>query len=405
MRTGATNFTRAQVPWGFDLAAAWSWRLLVIAAAVYLVAWLFNYFLVVTMPLVIALLIATIANSATRGLERIGIRRGFGAAVVVLTGLVVVGVLLTFVGQQVASGATDLANQVVKGLGWIKDWLKNGPLNATDSQINTYIERAQSEIQARAGELVTSATHLGTTVGHVFAGTAIALFATYFFVADGARIWAFVVRLAPRAARERVDSSGKVAWQSLTQFVKATVLVALVDSVGIMIAAAILGVPFIAAIGVLVFIGAFVPMVGALVAGGVAVLVALVSNGPINALLMLLGVIIVQQIEGHVLQPFLMGRFVSVHPLAIIVAIGCGVLVAGIPGALIAVPLVAVGNAVGQHLAENTAVGEDPLEQLNEEIGDQASDSDPPLEPEADAEDPDESDDSDESGGASPVNR
>ena len=180
--------------------------------------------------------------------------------------------------------------------------------------------------------MLTRTGEVGTAVGHVVAGFFIVLFSTYFFLADGDRIWAWLVRLAPRAARERVDSSGQVAWRSLTQFVRATVLVAAVDAIGIMIVAAILGVPFVLAIGVLVFLGAFVPMVGATIAGTVAVLVALVDQGPLTALLMLGGVILVQQIEGHVLQPFLMGRFVSVHPLGVIVAIGCGVLAAGIVG-------------------------------------------------------------------------
>ena len=199
------------------------------------------------------------------------------------------------------------------------------------------------------------------------AGFFIVLFSTYFFLADGDRIWAWAVRLAPRAAREHVDSSGRVAWVSLTQFVRATVIVALVDAIGIMIVAAILGVPFVLAIGVLVFLGAFVPMVGATVAGTVAVLVALVDQGPITALLMLGGVILVQQIEGHILQPFLMGRWVSVHPLGVIVAIGCGVLVAGIAGALVAVPLAAAVNAVVQHLANFSSPGDDPVEELDED--------------------------------------
>ena len=221
---------------------------------------------------------------------------------------------------------------MVKGLGEIRDWLRDGPLNASDSQINDYIERAQEaiteQLRATAGSL-SQVTEVGTAVGHVVAGFFIVLFSTYFFLADGDRIWAWMVRLAPRAAREHVDSSGRVAWISLTQFVRATVIVAAVDAIGIMIVAAILGVPFVLAIGVLVFLGAFVPMIGATIAGTVAVLVALVDQGPITALLMLGGVILVQQIEGHILQPFLMGRLVSVHPLGVIVAIGCGVLVAG----------------------------------------------------------------------------
>jgi putative heme transporter len=136
------------------------------------------------------------------------------------------------------------------------------------------------------------------------------------------------------------------------------------------------------AIGVLVFLGAFVPMIGATIAGTVAVLVALVAQGPITALFMLGGVIAVQQLEGHVLQPFLMGRFVRVHPLGVIVAIGCGVLVAGIAGALVAVPLAAAGNAVVQHLAGDTEVGEDdPDEALEEDIAEVDADA-PPVPPE-----------------------
>ena len=146
-----------------------------------------------------------------------------------------------------------------------------------------------------------------------------------------------------------------------------------------MVVAAILGVPFVLAIGVLVFLGSFVPMVGATVAGTVAVLVALVDQGPVTALLMLGGVILVQQIEGHVLQPFLMGRFVSLHPLGVIVAIGCGVLVAGIAGALIAVPFAAAVNAVVQHLASNTEIGDDePDEALDEDIDEVDADV-PPI--------------------------
>ena len=186
------------------------------------------------------------------------------------------------------------------------------------------------------------------------------LFATYFFLADGAMIWTWVVRIFPRAARTRADSSGRVAWRSLTQFVRATVMVAATDAIGIMIGAAVLQVPFVSAIGVLVFLGAFIPLVGAFVSGTVAVLVALVAQGPVTALIMFGVVVLVQQIEAHILQPFLMGRFVSVHPLGVIIAIALGVIVAGIPGALIAVPLAASLNAVVQHLANFTEVGEDP---------------------------------------------
>ena len=370
IESGTTNLARGQVPYGVDLAAAWAWRFLVIAAAGYLILWLLAYFAVIAVPVAIALLIAALVSPLVRWMHRFGVPNGLGAGLVVLAGIGTVGLLLTFVGAQVASGATDLSDSVVAGIDEIKNWLRTGPLNASESQINDTLSGLQEAVTSSTedGGVVTRTVEVGTAVGHIVAGLFVVLFSTYFFLADGERIWAWLVRLAPRAARERVDTSGRVAWHSLTQFVRATVLVAAVDAIGVMIVAAILGVPFVLAIGVLVFLGAFVPMIGATIAGTVAVLVALVDQGPITALLMLGGVILVQQIEGHVLQPFLMGRFVSVHPLGVILAIGCGVLTAGIVGALIAVPFAAALNSVVQHLAGFTEVGsDDPSEELDED--------------------------------------
>jgi predicted PurR-regulated permease PerM len=366
---GPSNFSRAQVPWGLDLAAAWGWRFLVIVAAGLVLVKTIAFFSVIVLPAAVALLITALVAPLVGSIDRRGFPRGLASILVVLGGLGLVGLLLTFAGQQVANGANDLADSTVEGLDKIRTWLKDGPLNASDSQINDWIGQAQDAITNRTenGEVLSQVTSVGSTLGHLFAGFFIVLFATYFFLADGARIWAWFVRLAPRAARQHVDGSGRVAWISLTQFVRATVLVALVDAIGIMVGAAVLNVPFVLAIGVLVFLGAFVPLVGASVAGAVAVLVALVDQGPITALLMLAVVIGVQQIEGHILQPFLMGRWVSVHPLGVIFALGAGVVVGGVAGALVAVPLAAAGNAVIQHLASNTQVGDDPVEELQED--------------------------------------
>ena len=380
---GASNISRAQVPWGLDLAAAWGWRFLVIVATGLVILKALAMFAVVTLPLVVALLIAALVSPLVRFMRGRVVPARLAALLVVLGGLATVTVLLTFAGQQVANGATDLADQVVQGLDEVRDWLENGPLNASESQINNYIESTQTAIteQTKDGQVLAQVTSFGTALTHVFAGFFIVLFSTFFFLSDGERIWAWTVRLAPRAARARVDSSGRVAWVSLTQFVRATVIVAFVDALGIAIVAAVLGVPFVLAIGVLVFLGSFVPMIGATVAGTVAILVALVDQGPITALLMLGGVILVQQIEGHILQPFLMGRWVSLHPLGVIVAIGIGVIVAGVAGALVAVPLAATVNAVVQHLAEHTDVGDaDPEEELEKDLEEMAE-PDPKADP------------------------
>ncbi|HET6167033.1 MAG TPA: AI-2E family transporter [Marmoricola sp.] len=351
IETGPSNFSRAQVPWAYDLAAAWAWRFIVIAVALLMVLWTIKFFVVVFFPLVIALFIAALTAPLVALMERAHIPRKLAAFLVVAGGIAVVALLLTFVGQQIASSADQLSEKVSGGLGEIKDWLQTGPLHASDSQINTWISDAQDYVQKQGKDLGSNATEVGAALGHIVAGLFIILFATYFFLADGQKIWAWVVRIFPRAARSRADSSGRVAWRSLTQFVRATVLVAGTDAVGIMIVALILDVPLVSAIGVLVFLGAFIPLVGAFLSGTVAVLVALVAQGPLAAALMLGGVVLVQQIEAHVLQPFLMGRFVSVHPLGVILAIAMGAIVAGIVGALVAVPLAAALNAVVQHLA------------------------------------------------------
>ena len=255
------------------------------------------------------------------------------------------------------------------GLDEIRNWLEDGPLNASDAQIDDGIRQMQDLITTSNNELVGRLQDVGTAIGHIVAGFFIVLFATFFFLSDGRRIWSWLVRIFPRAARERADASGRIAWTSLTQFVRATVIVALVDAVGIMVVAAILDVPFVFAIGVLVFLGGFIPLVGATISGSVAILVALVDEGAIVALFMLGGVIAVQQLEAHVLQPFLLGRMVSVHPLAVIVSIAAGAYFAGIAGALVAVPFVASLNAVAVYLSSAPDAPKEMEEDVKEETG------------------------------------
>jgi predicted PurR-regulated permease PerM len=351
IKSGPSDFRSGRVPYGVDLAAAWSWRFLVIVAAGFVVAQALGFLMVVVMPVILALFIAALVIPIVDLLAR-SMPRGIAALIVVFAVIGAIALMLTFATKQVVNGADDLAKQVVSGLDEIERWLKDGPLNASDQQIDDAINGLQDLVSTGNKELVKRVTEVGTIIGHVVAGFFIVLFSTYFFLADGDRIWTWVVRIFPRAARTKTDSSGRVAWASLTQFVRATVLVALVDATGIAIVAAILDVPFVAAIAVLVFLGSFVPMIGATISGTVAVLVALVDQGPIVALFMLAGVIGVQQLEAHVLQPFLMGRFVGIHPLGVILSIAVGVLVAGIPGALVAVPLAATVNAVANHLSE-----------------------------------------------------
>lgn len=360
---------RYEVPIGVEIATQWAWRILVFALTAGIGIWLLRYFSEITVPVAVAVLGTALAINVVDWLEARGIPRLAATFIVVITLLAAFAGMLALVGQQLSTQFSDLQSNVVEGISQVQDWAKNGPMNLSDNQIQSWIDNAKESIASSNTSLLTRVGEVGATVTHVLAGFFIALFSAFFFMYEGERIWGWIVALFPRAARERVNSSGHTAWASLTAFVRATMIVALTDAIGIAFAAWALGVPLPLAIGVLVFLGAFVPIIGALVSGLVAVLVALVAQGPLVALFMLLAVIIVQQFESHVLQPFLMGRLVAVHPLAIIMAIAAGVTVAGVVGALVAVPLAASLNGVVRHLAEAAAPydGEDGPPDLPED--------------------------------------
>lgn len=344
------------------MAAAWSWRLLLIAALGAGVLWLLRFFSEITVPIAVATLVSALSVGAVNWLQRHRFPRLLATFVVVLAMLAVLFGLLTLAGQQLASQVDDLKANIVEGISQLQEWARRGPLHLSDHQLQVWIEQGKAAISSSDTSIVTRVTEVGQRVGRVIAGFFIALFTTFFFLYEGDRIWSWIVVLFPRGARDRVNSSGHTAWRSLTSFVRATVLVALTDAVGIAGAAWVLGVPLVFAIAALVFLGAFIPIVGALVAGSVAVLVALVAQGPWVALFMLIAVIAVQQFESHVLQPFFMGRIVALHPLAIVFAIGSGVIVAGVVGALIAVPLAACLNGVVRHLAREAREYQDDPE-------------------------------------------
>jgi predicted PurR-regulated permease PerM len=266
------------------------------------------------------------------------------------------------VAQQISSGFSDLRDSFDSSLVEVERYLAD--LGLSRMQVRDGLDRIREGVNAGSGgNIGGTVVSVTTTAGHLVAGLFITQFATIFFTYDGRRIWAWIVRLFPATARDRVQGSGSRAWAVLTSYVRATVVIAAVDALGIVLVAAILGLPLVIPIGVLVFLGAFIPIVGATISGIAAVAVALVAEGPVSALVMLAGVIGVQQLEGHVLQPFLMGRLVRVHPLAVVVVIAIGGLVAGVFGALIAVPLTAIVNTVSTYLSQDRAArvsGADP---------------------------------------------
>jgi len=342
------------MPPAVRIAAAWSWRLLVIGLALVAIGRVLGEFSELVIALLVALLLTALLSRVVEVLDR-WIPRGLATAIALVGGLIVIGGMLTLVVTQIQSNSGELVTQIQQGINQVHGWLSRGPLHVTDEQLNGYYKQLRDLLGSSDTALASSALKVGTTVTHFLTGLAIALFSTFFFLYQGGQIWAWVVRLFPRSARAAVDSSGRRGWVSLTAYVRATILVAFTDAVGITIVALILRVPLAFPIGVLVFLGAFIPVVGAFLSGVIAVLVALVAHGFIVGLIMLGGVVGVQQLESHVLQPFLMGRLVRLHPLGIILALAVGGILDGIVGALFAVPVAAVLNVVVQHLASGRA--------------------------------------------------
>lgn len=342
---------RSAVPMSVQAAAAWSWRLVMIAAATALLLWVIGYFKVLVVSVAIAILLTVLLAPFVRFLQRRAhFSRGAASGTAVIGLLALVAALLGLAGRSIANGFTELSDQAREGFRELTGWLSSGPLDLSTDQIDRYVDQAQAQVSDNASSLVAGALTVGTTVGHVAAGALITLFCTFFFLLDGRQVWAWFVGLMPVHSRDRIHQAGRRGVVTLGGYTRTQILVALVDATGIGLGALILQVPLALPLATLVFLGSFIPIVGALVSGSVAVLVALVAHGPVVALIMVGVVLLVQQIEGHVLQPLLMGHAVSLHPVAVLLAVAAGSLAAGIVGALFAVPLVAVINTVVLYL-------------------------------------------------------
>ncbi|WP_127793967.1 AI-2E family transporter [Agromyces sp. LHK192] len=339
------------VPYGMRLAAAWSWRLLLVGGVAAVVIFLIIQLRYIVIPLLVAVLLSALLVPLSQLLQRIRWPKWLAVTVSMLTALVVVGGLLTLGISQIVRGSDELADQSVVAWNDLRTWLVDGPLHLTETQIDDWLAQALQTIQSESSVIWSGALSVGSTVGHFLVGMLLALFATIFILIDGRGIWKWIVGIFPKRARAAVDGAGLSGWSTLQNFAKVQILVATIDAIGIGAGAALLGVPLAAPIAILVFLGSFIPIVGAVATGALAVFVALVYNGWVIALVMLGVVLLVQQVEGHILQPLIMGTAVKVHPLGVVVAVATGSLLAGIPGALFAVPVTAVANVMIAYIA------------------------------------------------------
>ncbi len=340
----------AAVPDGIRTAAAWSWRFLLIIAAIATALYLLVQLSVVVISVVVALLLAALLQPVAAWLTARGWPRALSAGVVLVGGIAVVSGIIWLVVAQISDSFEVLSTQVGDGIDSVRNWLVNGPLSLSQTQLDNAAESAENALSDNQDVLTTGAITTAATVGELLTGMALALFTLFFFLKDGRAIWSWINRLFPTPAHAAIDEAASRSWRTLISYVRATAAVALFDAVIIGIGLLILQVPLAIPLAALVFLGAFIPIIGSFLAGLVAVLIALVSNGFVVALIVLGVIIVVMQFEGHVLQPLLLGRAVQVHPLAVVLAIAAGLLLAGIFGALVAVPIVACTNVATAYL-------------------------------------------------------
>ena len=350
-RRSASDDVTAAVPRPLQVATAYAWRFLVLAAALGVAIWLVIQLKLLVIPLLVAILVSALVWPGFSLMLRHRFPRWLAIVISVLGTIAVITGLVWLAVWQITRDLGSVQGRTSAALGDFRDYLIDGPLHLTAQQIDDLLRQAGTLMEQQAELLLSGALAIGSTVGHVATGTLLALFILLCILADGAGIWRWTVRLFPQRARAAVDGAGRAGWVTVINYARTQLLVATIDAIGIGLGAFLLGVPLAIPIAVLVFLGAFVPFVGAVLTGAVAVFLALVYNGPWIAFWMLVVVLGVQQLEGHVLQPLLMGSAVKVHPLAVVLVVAGGAMVGGIPGALFAVPLAAFVNVVWVYLA------------------------------------------------------
>lgn len=332
-------------------AAGVSWRLLVILAVVVVLVYATARIQLVFVAVFLALVFSSVLRPLVNLLAR-WIPRALAVLAALLAALAVIGGIVTFVVQSVRGQWEDLSEEFSAGIEDLLSQLEHLPfgLSVTSEQIQQWIEQGETWLRENQDSLInqaaTGAAEGAGSLFEAFAIMALATFCTVFFLARGSEMWAWFINQLPARVREKWVVGGEVAWYTFSGFARGTVLVALTDGVLAAVLLSVLGVPLAAPLAVLVFIGAFIPLIGAPAAMVIAMIVALATKGPLIAIIVGIGIALIGQLEGHVLQPLIMGKQVSLHPVAVALSVTSGTLVAGILGAVIIIPIVAVVWAV-----------------------------------------------------------
>jgi len=337
---------RRRVPGGLVMLSELSWRFLACVVAVVVIAYGLWQVRLAVLPVFIALLVATILTPPARALTRRGLHPALATTIVFLGSLLLVVCVVAVLVPPVTEQLGDLGRQVRAGVDQVGEYIASGPFGLSEARVDDAIDQAEQRLQDSLGSLAGGVVSGALLAVELIAGLLITLVLIFFFVKDGPELWGWIVGRFPRGTRERVQGIGESVWRVAGAYVRGLVVVATVDAVFIGLALTLIGVPLVLPLAVLTFFAAFIPLVGAFTAGAAAALVALVSEGVVDALLVVAAVTLVQQIEGDLLYPLVVGRTVQLHPVVILLAVTVGAVLGGIIGTFIAVPLVAILAAV-----------------------------------------------------------
>lgn len=337
---------------GFAVVQKWAIRVVVIAAALYILGWFFGRTWMIWFPVAMAVIFATVLAPPTRWMRSKGVPDALAAAVTMLGFLGIVGGLFSVVIPQLVDEAPKIADSAASGLGEVQAWLIDGPLGVEPGQITNMIDAVQDWLQSSALELSGSVlSTLGAATSFVV-NFVVIMILTFLFIKDGYRFLPFLERAGGRRVGGHLSEVTKRTWSTLGGFIRTQGLVSFIDAVIIGIGLVVVGVGLAIPLAIITFIGGFIPIIGALVSGALAVLVTLVTNGPKEALIVLAIVIVVQQLEGNVLSPVLQGKSMDLHPAIVLLAVTAGGSLFGITGAFLAVPAAAVTAAILRYLNE-----------------------------------------------------
>ncbi|MFJ8996032.1 AI-2E family transporter [Streptomyces sp. NPDC102279] len=333
-------------------SARLSVELLLILVMVWVALWVVGQMWSVVWPLIVALFLTTLTWPFARFLRRRGWPPALAASAVTVLFLIVALGVVALIAVPVASQTGELTDGVVQGIHKVREWAAGPPLNIGDDQISKASDATITRIQNSVGSVVTALVTGVSTLLNGLVTAVLALFLMFFFLKDGPRFLPWLTRQLPGRLATDIPTVAERSWETLSAFVRSQALVGLLDAVLIGAGLWILGVPLVLPLAVLTFVTAFVPIVGAVFAGFVAVLIALVSNGLTDALIMLVIILVVQQLEGNVFQPMIQSRGLGLHAAVVLLAVTLGGALAGVVGSLLAVPAAALVAVIWNYLRE-----------------------------------------------------